>query len=147
MKKRILLELCLCLILLTMAGCRNRIDYSLPDNPIEFNTDIFINPSDANDTYLSLEYNERVYIPYGNLKGSINGKDVAKCLGYYVQDGNKMEDTRLFLLTNDSNANFLMRIDVVGVMSQPDFFRAVDTKGEDIHIPQYIDSADEPFWN
>ncbi len=147
MKKRILIALFICLIMLMLAGCGNRIDYSLPDNPIVFNANTFINPADKNDTYLSLEYNGRVYIPYGNLTGSIDGKDVGKCLGYYVQDGNKMEDTRIFLLTDDSNANFLIRIDTVGVMSQPDFFRAVDTKGENIDIPQYIDSSDEPFWN
>ncbi len=147
MKKVISIALCLYLVLLTLAGCGNRIDYSLPDNPIEFNTDTFINPADENDDYLSLEYNGRVYIPYGNLTGSIDGNDVDKCLGYYVQDGSKMEEVRIFLLANDSNADFLMRINIVGMMNQPDFFRAVDTKGEDIYIPQYIDSSDEPFWN
>ena len=67
--------------LFTQEGCGNRIDYSLPDNPIEFNTDTFVNPTDENDDYLSLEYNGRLYIPYGNLTGSIDGKDVGKCIG------------------------------------------------------------------
>ena len=144
MKKRVIAAVCLCLTLLALSGCVNRIDDSLPDDPLEFLTHTFINPADQNDTYLALEYDGRVYIPYGNLAGSIDGNDV---VGYYVQDGNKMEDTRIFLLANDSDANFLMRMDLVGVMSQPDFFRAVDTKGEEIDIPQFIHAMDDPFWN
>ena len=76
MKKGILNALCFCMTLFTQEGCGNRIDYSLPDNPIEFNTDTFVNPADENDDYLSLEYDGRVYIPYGNLMGSIDGNDV-----------------------------------------------------------------------
>lgn len=137
--------------LFTITGCRTRINYSLLSNPIEFNTGTFVNPDDKTDTYLSVEYNGRTYIPYGVLKNSIDGKDVDSCLGYYVQDGEKMEDVRFFLLTNDTDENFLVRIDTVGFMSQPDFFRVIDSKDKNISIPKFIGVSDvsegEPFWN
>jgi len=136
MKKSIFIALFLCLILLALAGCAKRIDYSLPDDPVEFIADTFTNPADENDEHLSLEYNGRVYILYGKLKSSIDGNDVGKCVGYYVQDGRKMEDVRFFLLADDENAIFLVSMDTAGVMNQLDFFRAVDTKEKNIDIPE-----------
>jgi len=33
-----------------------------------------------------------------------------------------------------------------GWMSQPMFYRAVDTKGKDVYTPDYIDSLDYEYW-
>lgn len=33
------------------------------------------------------------------------------------------------------------------LMNQPDFFRAVDTKGKKIDTPNYIDSLNYNYWN
>ena len=110
-------------MLLILAGCGRRMDDELPENPIEFHTGTFVNPSDPDDTYQSFEYDERTYIVYGTIKKTINGDDVGKCLGYIVQDGVTMKDARIFLLNADSSANYLVRCDVGGIMDQPDFFR------------------------
>ena len=131
---------------LSFAGCGRRIDYELPENPIEFHTGTFANPADLDDTYQSIEYNGRTYIGYGTLKGTIGGGDVGKCLGYIVQDGVKSLDIRIFLLNADPDANFLVQIFTDGFMNQPLFFRALDTRGKAIGIPEYVESLDYPYW-
>ena len=147
MKKCFQSVLCLATVmLLILAGCGRRIDYSLPENPIEFHTGTFANPADPGDTYQSIEYNGRTYIGYGILKSSINGGDVGKCLGYIIQDGVKMDDMRVFLLNADPDANYLVRFAVGGFMDQPNFFRAIDTRGKMIGTPGYIESLDYLFW-
>lgn len=147
MKKIMLPVICFVLLVFILSGCLKRIDFSLPAEPVEFNTGIYVSPDYSGETFLSLEYNGRTYIPYGNLKKSVNGNDVGECLGYYVQEGVKAEDVRIFLLRGDADANFLVRIDMTGFMSQPDFFRAIDTKDKKIAIPDFIEASDSDiFW-
>ncbi len=133
-------------ILPGLAGCGRRIDYELPEKPIEFHTGTFVNPADSDDTYQTIEYNGRTYIGYGTLRNSIDGDDVGKCLGYVVQDGVKMDDMRVFPLNADPDANYLVRFAIGGFMNQPDFFRALDTRGKTIDTPPYIESLDYSFW-
>jgi hypothetical protein len=133
-------------LLLVSAACGRRIDYELPESPVAFHTGSFVNPADSDDTYLSIEYNGRTYIVYGTLKSSVHGGDVGKCLGYVVQDGGVREDERIFLLNADPAANYLVRFCVGGFMEQPDFFRALDTKGKMINTPPFIESLKYSFW-
>ena len=129
-----------------LAGCGSRIDTELPENPIEFVTGSFVNPSDPDDTYQSIEYNGRAYIGYGTLKGSIGGDDIGQCLGYVVQDGTVMKDVRVFLLKADPDANYLVQIFTDGFMNQPLFFRALDTGKKEIATPRYIGNLGYPYW-
>ena len=131
---------------LFLADCGKRIDYELPENPIEFHTGTFVNPADPDDTCQSIEYNGRTYIWYGTLKNKIDGNDVGACLGYIVQDGVIMKDARIFLLKADPDANYLVRFATGGFMSQPDFLRAIDTNGKQIDTPPYIESLDYTCW-
>ena len=133
------------LILTLLTGC-SRIDYSLPEDPIEFHTGTFVDPNDPDDAYQSIEYNGRTYIPYGTLKGHITGKDVGACLGYIVQDGVKDENARIYLLAEDPDANYLMDYYVGGIMDQPMFYRALDTTGQPIHTPSFIDDLGYEYW-
>lgn len=133
------------LILSLLTGC-SRIDYSLPQTPIEFHNGTFVNPNDPDDAYQSLEYNGRTYIPYGTLKGRITGKDVGACLGYIVQDGVKDENSRIYLLAEDPDANYLLSYYVGGIMDQPMFYRALDTTGQSIHTPRFIDDLGYEYW-
>ena len=137
---------CICALSLIFAGCRNGIDYSLSDNPIAFETGTYENPYDVEDTYLSIEYNGRIYIGYGTIKGTIAAEDVGNCLGFIVQDNVRYEDSRIFLLTDDPDSNYLGRFETEGVMNQPDFFRAIDTVGQDIYTPDYIEDLGYDFW-
>lgn len=112
--------------------------------------------SDIDDTlYGSLNYNDRIYIPYGTLKGQIKTKDIKNCIGYIVQDENSSsttnlndKDTRVYTLVNDKEENFLM-VYYIGesLMNQPDFYRALDTKDKNIEIPNFIDKEDYEYWN
>ena len=105
-----------------------------------------MNPADPDDTCQSIEYNGRAYIWYGTLKNKIGGNDVGKCLGYIIQDGVIMKDSRVFLLKADPDANYLVRFSIGGIMEQPDFFRALDSKGKTINTPLYIESLGSSYW-
>ena len=131
---------------LFLTGYGKRIDYGLPEKPIEFHTGTFVNPADPDDTCQSIEYDGRTYIWYGTIKHRIGGNDVGKCLGYIVQDGVVMKDSRIFLLNADPDANYLVLISTGGIMEQPDFFRALDSKGKTISTPQYIESLNSSYW-
>ena len=133
-------------LMVFVAGCGNQIDYSLPSNAIEFNTGEFINPKDSEDVYTSIEYDNRTYIGYGTLKGRITNKDVENCLGYIVQDGDKMEDIRVFTLSSDANNNFLVQLSENGFMDPPVFLRAIDTVEKDIDTPSFIEDLGYAYW-
>lgn len=146
MIKRALIAITLILMISTATGCGSKIDYSLPDNPIEFNTSTFANPFNEADEYSAIEYKGREYIPFGTLKGSLGKDDIGECLGYLVQEGQKLESVRLFTLADDPEANYLVEIDTEGEMSQPSFYRAADTVGKEIDVPSFIDSLDYDYW-
>ena len=133
-------------MLLVLTGCGKRINDELPENPIEFHTGAFVNPADPDDTYQSIEYNQRTYIGYGTLKNTIHGYDVGKCLGYIVQDGVPMKDVRVFLLNADIDENYLVQLVSGGIMDQPVFYRAIDSRGKKIFTPKYIEGLDYNYW-
>ena len=133
-------------MLLILTGCGKRIDSELPEKPTGFHTGTFANPTDPDDTYLSIEYDGRTYIGYGIPKGRLDGNDVGKCLGYIVQDGVPMKDVRVFLLNADIDENYLVQLVSGGIMDQPVFYRAFDSRGKKIFTPKYIESLDYTYW-
>lgn len=137
---------CALAIVLLLTGCLSDVDYSLPDNPIAFETYEFTNPDNQDDGYMAFEYNGRVYIPYGTLTGRIDGDDVAQCLGYKVQDDEADKNARIYTLSADSENNYLMDYYVNSIMEQPDFWRAIDTVGENISTPKFIESLEYEYW-
>ena len=146
MTRRILVAFCLAAALVIfLPGCGKRIDTALPEAPIEFHTGTFVNPADPDDTCQSIEYNGRTYIGYGTLKGSIDD-DVGQCLGYIVQDGVPMKDVRVFLLNADIDENYLVQLVSGGIMDQPVFYRALDSRGKIIFTPKYIKGLDYTYW-
>ena len=121
-------------------------DLKLVDNPIEFNTSTFINPSNEEDTYSAIEYKGKTYIFYWTLEWTMKNSEISECIWYIVQDWVKIEDTLVCLLNQDMQNNYLAEIDTVGFMSQPVFLRAIDTAWKDIPTPKFIDSLDYEFW-
>ena len=144
-KKQLSIITALC-IAGVLTGCGNKIDYSLPADPIAFNTDTYVSPSDSEDTFRSIEYNGRIYIPFGTQKGNITADDLGECLGYVVQDGEKLEDSRIFLLAGDPDVNFLVEFSTQTLMNPPMFLRAIDTLGEDITIPSFVEDLGYNYW-
>lgn len=150
MKKKIFLII---IMILIITGCSKKYP-ELEKNAIGFETNSYIDELDDNASYLTFEYEGRTYMPYSSLKGTIHKKDVAKCIGYIIQNENvssivdiNNKDTRVYTLTIDPEHNFLM-IYYIGttLMNQPDFFRATDTKGKNIKIPEFIDDTDYNYW-
>ena len=142
MKKYFLFSLLLFLFAFTWCGTK----YQLVDDPMGFNISDFVNPNNEDDGYLVIEYNWRIYAPYGTLQWMMKRDDVGDCVWYIVQDWVKIEDTLVCLLVSDIENNYLVEIDTVGFMSQPIFFRAIDTVWQNIFTPKFIDSLAYELW-
>lgn len=136
---------------MVLSGCR-LFDESekfgaLPEPPVSFTQKEYCHPDHPEDGYMAVEYNGRLYVPYGTLKGMITPKDVKECVGYICrEDDPEDKNAHLHTLTDDPDVNYLMEYYVNGLMEQPNFYRAVDTAGEDIYTPTYIDSLDYDIW-
>lgn len=131
----------ICIVLvMVLTGCGKSIYPELPANAIAFENGI--------------TYKDRTYSMYGTLDKSIKASDIKECIGYIVQteenssiaDPND-KDTRVYLLTDDKEENFIM-VYYTGttLMNQPDFYRADDTKGKEIEIPKFICDLDYDWW-
>lgn len=145
--KRFTIPLLLAAAAFMMTACQ-RADGSLPENPVIFQNETFINPADQNDTYFSVTYQDRIYIPYGKpAEGGVDADAIGSCLGYQMQDGVEDQNMRFYALAGDEDTVFLMRKYVGGIMDQPVFFRAVDTKAKNITVPAYVEpDHDGLFW-
>lgn len=76
----------------------------------------------------------------------LSGSDVGECLGYIVQNGQKDENSRFFLLNEDTDCNYLVILETEGKMTQPSFMRAIDTQTKEITTPDYIQDLEYEFW-
>lgn len=132
-----------CAILLT--ACGERTDVPLPDGVNGISSFSFANPDNADDTYSAIEYADRLYIPYGTPGSSIDDDEYVRCIGYLIQDGQEMKDVTFWQLRSVHNNDYLVWRDN-GIMSQPVFYRAADTKGASIQTPSYINSLDYDYW-
>lgn len=153
MKQKLFGILLLGVFILGIAGCGVKYP-DLKDNAIAFSMSEFTDESDDDTEYGTIEYNNRTYMPYGTLKGSIKSQNINECIGYIIADKSSSSvvdkndrDTRVYTLIEDANENYLMIYTREALMNQPDFFRAVDTKGKKIDTPNYIDSRNYNYWN
>lgn len=145
MKRICMLAAVLYIVLLT--GCTYADYPDLPDSAIAFETGTFIDKSDDEAAYATIEYEGRTYMPYGTIAESVKGRDVERCIGYIVRDGKANTERRIYTLAADSEYNFLMeRSSGTAFMDQPLFWRAVDTRGKDISIPIYIFDLGYNYW-
>lgn len=137
-------------IVFLFAGCTQVQQFPpLPEGAIEFSSEVFIDENNDDAMYGIIEYDGRKYAPFGarNNKCSICDM-IDQCLGYTIQDGLADESNRIFTVQDDENHNFLMEYYVAStLMNEPMFYRAVDTAGEDVHIPYFIDSLEYEMWD
>lgn len=140
-------------LIFCLAGCGVKYP-DLPESAIAFTAGSFTDEADDNAGYFTIEYNGRTYMPYGTIKGVMKSTDIDKCIGYIVQDENTAsvvdpndKDTRIYTLTADKENNFLMEYYIgTTLMNQPSFYRAVDTRGKVIFVPEFIDSLEYNYW-
>ena len=131
-----------------MTGC-GAISYpEMTDDAITFEMGTFKNPENDKDLFGTLEYNGRTYIAFGTVNNSFNDTYIDKCIGYIVNDEDPQDkNRRVYTLAGDADQNFLIDYDnTVKLMYQPDFWRAIDTKGKEIDIPGYIDDLGYDYW-
>lgn len=87
-------------------------------------------------------YEGRTYSYFGRLNGKIPADSIRECVGYMDDDQN----TRIYSLYEDPLDNYLMIKHVGGIMDQPEFLRAIDTRNMDIYTPSYIKSGSFETW-
>lgn len=146
MKKNMLLLLAFCL-LLTGAACGGRRFPDPPADAVGFPMGTYVDEGDDDAMYGVVTFEGRTYMPYGTLKNRITPEDADVCIGWLVQDETEDRDERLYTLRADPEHNFLMqRYAGESVMDQPTFWRAADTKGKSVSVPDYIESLGYGFW-
>lgn len=152
MKKKVIVSILFACIFV-LGGCGKSIYPDLPDNPTAFEMGSLIYGDDEAG-YGTIEYNGRTYVPYGTLGKTLHRKDIKECIGYIICDENSSSytdlndtDTRVYTLTDDEENNFLMDYYSKGVMEQPHFWRAADTRGKEIKQPDFIESLGyDEYW-
>ena len=148
--KRIYIAAAVTAFALLLSGCgknaASNLDFSMPDSPKEFVVTTFTDPNDESVNYAALEFDGKTYVKYGTLSGEIDKKDVGSCLGYLVEDGHQIQELRVFDLASDPEQNYLLTMDSQGIMENPSFFRNIETVGEDIETPSFIEDADYALW-
>jgi hypothetical protein len=125
-------------------GCENSVNLDIPEDAVAIsdrNENTHVNPNDREDSYSSVEIDGVVYIPYGTQGKTITNKEVGACIAYSEADPNDR-----FYEVN-GNQDFVASYYVGGVMEQFDFWRSVDTIGQEIDIPDFIDDLGYEIWN
>lgn len=84
----------------------------------------------------------RYYEFFGTLRNKISDDSIRECIGYAGDDKNE----RLYTLMEDPFDNYIMVKYANGIMEQPGFYRASDTRNKDILTPSYIESLGYECW-
>ena len=141
MKKVILCMIAAISALCILCACGESVIKNLPENAPNIVTTEYTNPDNADDGYAGvIEYGGRTYVFYGTQSGMIRESMIKECIGYTDGDTN----SRVYTL-NDTD-DYIATYYVNGEMEQFHFLRALDTVGEDIATPEYIDSLDYELW-
>ena len=154
MKKIVTAIFVIIICLFAMTGCMEKSLPDLPNNAIEFDMGTFHDTEHDDALFGSIEYSGRTYIAYGTINNKYKQSYIESCIGYIIQNANSSSvidpnntNRRIYTLSGDSEHNFLMEFDdSIKLMNQPAFYRAIDTNGEIIDIPNYIDSLGYEFW-
>lgn len=154
MKKRLTVACMILLFLFALTGCVKTSLPDLPDDAIAFELGSFDDVEHDHMLFGTIEYNGRTYIAYGTTNRSYKPSRVEACAGYIIRDENSSSvtdldntDRRVYTLTADAEQNFLMEYDdTIKLMNQPTFYRAIDTKGKAVDIPDCIDPLGYEFW-
>lgn len=153
MKKFVTIVCTVLACLFTLNGCLKTPLPELSDDGIAFDMGTF-HDSEHDALIGSIEYNGRTYILYGTTNNKYRQSKIESCVGYIIQNAhsssvNDSDNTnrRIYTLAEDPEHCFLMEYDdSIKLMNQPTFLRAVDTKGINIEIPNYIDAFGYEFW-
>jgi hypothetical protein len=127
-----------------VGGCGNSVNLDIPEDAIgisDRNGNTYVNPNDREDSYSYVEIDGVIYIPYGTQGKTITNKEVGSCIAYSEADSN---DRFYEVVGND---DFIASYYVDGEMEQFDFWRSVDTIGQEIEVPDFMDDLGYEIWN
>ena len=145
-EKALAIICCLCAVFAAVftAGCGR--DYlKLPDDPIEFVPYSFLSEDTQGLDVIVLD--ERPFVVYGTLKDSLKLDEVVdKVLGYRYSE-NAPDDRSEFVIKLNGTDDYLMVYYADAFMQPPVFYRALDTEGQDIYTPDYIESYGDSIWD
>ena len=126
-------------LILPLAACGER--WPLPEDPqviIERETEI------DGVSVRVLTVSGRDYAYYGRLKGSLRKGDTAGVLGYVARP-EFPDDRAQRIIALEGTDDIVAEYYVAGVMEQPVFLRALDTRGQRIDLPGFVEPAlDDP---
>ncbi len=132
-------------ISLLICGCAGMYGTVLPSNPIAFSSFPVTDSKNTNDKYYSIEYNGRIYVPFGTVKSTLKKSEIDQCLGY-LDYGTGPNNNHICTLTADPNNDFLVRVYGYDPTEKPAFYRASDTYHQQINIPTYIMDLGLDYW-
>lgn len=145
MKRIIFIMLILCTVFLYGCGEKDALD--LPGRPVRFEEADYENPHNKGETYKSITYDGRTYIPYGRMNSELDEREIDYCIGYmFLEEDPSDTGCRVYTLKEDTKHNYLM-VYYTDQRSLPTFLRAVDTRDKKIETPAYIDRTQQSFWN
>ncbi|MBR6414268.1 MAG: hypothetical protein IKS21_06635 [Oscillospiraceae bacterium] len=132
---------------LILCGCNKQsTNLELPENPIKFVTYSYC-PEDSDHGYRAFDYNGRTYIHFAEHNGAFKKDIGSNCLGLIVQEGVEYDDELVIQLKEFENNDILMIYFPYGLMDPPYFLRAIDTQGQVLKLPDYIDQDSiDDFW-
>ena len=154
MKKYIAVIGAILICLTLLSGCTKKFLPDLPGDPVAFEMGTLIDNEHDDASFGTITYDGRKYIAYGTTNNKYSQRCIKSCIGYIIQDEHSSSvidlnntDRRIYTLSGDPEHNFLMEFDAsIKLMNQPSFFRAIDTSGKDIDVPDYIDPLGYEFW-
>ena len=126
-------------------GCAGMYGTVLPSNPIAFSLFPVTDSKNTTDKYYSIEYNGRIYVPFGTAKSTLKKSDIDQCLGY-LDYGTGPNNIHICTLIADPNNDFLVRVYGYDPTEKPAFYRASDTYSQQINIPTYIMDLGFDYW-
>lgn len=132
-------------ISLLVCGCAGMYGTVLPSNPIAFSSFQVTDSKNTYDKYDSIEYNGRIYVPFGTVKSTLKKSEIDQCLGY-LDFGTGPNNIHICTLTADPNNDFLVRVYGYDPTEKPRFYRASDTYHQQIKIPAYIVDLGYDYW-
>ncbi|MBR4727633.1 MAG: hypothetical protein IK080_07060 [Clostridia bacterium] len=142
------------IFLFSLIGCGRQQYPPLPQDAIAFEMGTYEDAAHDDALFGTIEYSGRVYVAYGTISNSYRPKDAETCIGYIVQDENSAsvvdpenKDRRIYTVTGDPDHNFLLEYDAtIKLMYSPTFYRALDTNGQEIEIPEFITPLGYELW-
>ena len=145
MAKRIIALVFVFVIIFSVASCQKKggIYPDLPWDAITFEYDEY---TESVATYSTIQWGERLYIPYGYLKDALKEGDLTDCLGYTSYNGEANKDSRVFTINGDKDHNYLIICNVENSAYNPVIYRAMDSRHQEVAQPEIVSDPFYSYW-